>query len=417
MPNPIDCSPEAMRVLVDGALEHMKKLGHGSHSIKQRLWIWGCFVRFVAESGQAAMTFTALTRAFLDGRGIEEHLETAQLRPVQANFRLAMRVLTDFALHGCFPKRQRIGDEIPLSREFSAVVSGFERHLRDTVGLAPPSIVDRRRTAARLLHYLDSHGVTSVATIDPRLLPGFAASRSYQRPMALDRELSAVRTFLRYLCMAGFVPATLVDHLPRVRVRRNTSIPSVWKREEVDALLAVVDRGSAMGKRDYAILLLAARLGIRAGDVRALRLEHLRWDQARIEFRQSKTGVPQSLPLTEEIGEALIDYLRHGRPPTEHREVFLKATAPIVPFPDNNKFYAVITRYRLLAGIGRPRPGRLGLHSLRHTVATRLLEAGTPMETISSVMGHVSPETTRIYTKVDIEALRRTAIDTEAADE
>jgi integrase len=152
---------------------------------------------------------------------------------------------------------------------------------------------------------------------------------------------------------------------------------------------------------------------MRVSDIRTLRVDHLRWEQARLEMTQTKGGRPLELPLTEEIGTALIDYLRNGRPKTHHREVFLRANAPFEPFANHTNLHHLITTYRRRAGIGLPAKNRRGLHSLRHTVASRLLEQGIPLETISSVMGHLSVETTRLYLKIDIEALRRVAIDPE----
>jgi len=178
-------------------------------------------------------------------------------------------------------------------------------------------------------------------------------------------------------------------------------------------LLVAIDRGSPVGKRDYAIVLLAVRLGMRVGDIRDLRLEDLRWTEARIERVQTKTGVPVVLPLTEEIGAALIAYLREGRPPTARREVFLRHLAPFEPFGPYDNLYHIVTTYRRRAGIELPPKSRKGLHSLRHTVATRLLEAGVALETISGILGHRSPETTRLYTKVDLAALRSAALDLE----
>ena len=160
-------------------------------------------------------------------------------------------------------------------------------------------------------------------------------------------------------------------------------------------------------------MLLAARLGLRVSDIRGLRFEHLLWDQARIEMRQTKSGEPLNLPLSEEIGHALIDYLRHGRPSSHHREIFLRANAPFEPFGHDNNLHHIVTKYRRRATIDLPARSRRGLHSLRHTVASRLLEAGIPLETISGIMGHLSIETTRIYTKIDVEALRSAAIDLE----
>jgi integrase/recombinase XerD len=114
-----------------------------------------------------------------------------------------------------------------------------------------------------------------------------------------------------------------------------------------------------------------------------------------------------------EVGEALIAYLRDGRPPTARREVFLRHLAPFEPFGRDDNLYHIIAKYRCRAGVELPRTSRKGLHSLRHTVATRLLEAGVALDTISGVMGHICSETTRIYLKVDLEALRSAALDPE----
>jgi len=120
--------------------------------------------------------------------------------------------------------------------------------------------------------------------------------------------------------------------------------------ELIVQLLSAVDRSYAKGKRDYAILLLACRLGLRVGDIRTLKLDNLRWAESTIEITQAKTGAPLTLPLTNEVGEALIDYLKSGRPQTKYREVFLKVNPPFDPFTGNN-LYHIVTYWRLLSGI------------------------------------------------------------------
>ena len=408
----VDCSAAGLEALVREALECMQKLKYSRSWMDHQRRVWRHFVRFVADRPERDHTFTGLGRAFLEARGIDEGVDDTALRACQRTIRAAMRSLTDFALHGCFQRRRHVAVGVQLRAELESVVRGYARHLRNNVGLAERSIGSAQDLATKFCHYVDAVGVASVAKIEVRHLPGFVASRSYLRPNSLARELSTLRSFLRYLCMRGLVSAELSNEVPRVRVRRHARIPSVWNQDQVEALLAAVDRSSPKGKRDYAILLLAARFGMRAGDIRTLRLENLRWDDARIEYCQSKTGTSHSLPLTEEVGQALIDYLQHGRPETQHREIFLTAHAPIRPFAAH-ALYHIITDWRLRAGVELPPPSRHGLHSLRHSVATRLLEAGTPLDTIASALGHLSPETTRDYTKVDIDALRSAALDPE----
>ncbi len=213
--------------------------------------------------------------------------------------------------------------------------------------------------------------------------------------------------------MRGILRKDLSVVLPTIRVPRDAAIPSVWDHELVIRLLAAVDRSSAKGKRDYAILLLACRLGLRAGDIRQLKLDQLHWDDSTIEVRQSKTGNPLILPLTTEVGEALIDYLKSGRPETVHREVFLKVKPPFDPFGADNNLHDIVSYWRQLAGVKFRSAQKRGMHSLRHTLATRLLEKGTPFPTIAEILGHTSLESTRIYAKADVEALRSVALDPE----
>jgi integrase len=178
-------------------------------------------------------------------------------------------------------------------------------------------------------------------------------------------------------------------------------------------LLNVVDRSSPRGKRDYAILLLACRLGLRLGDIQALRLDDLKWDTAAIEFAQSKTGAPLCLPMTEEVGEALIDYLQFGRPQTAYRELFLRAQPPFTPLADDGRFYDIVKYWRELAGIRFRSKQHCGLHSLRHTLATQLVREQTPIHVISQILGHATTASTMIYAKADVEALRGAALNPE----
>lgn len=406
-----DASHHGFDGLITSALRQLKDLGYAPGTITNYRYVWTEFNRFARKDMVDERLSTDLVRRFLMARGIPVESDRANLNFYQRHIKNAMRVLTEFAFHGCFQRRSHVVEKTTLSPSLQNLLSGYEEYSTNQLKSASETLRTRKRHITRFLHHLDAHGVTSMVVITPSIVSEFLMSRSHLKPATLAGIISSLRSFLRYLCMQGMVPGDLADHIPKIRLKSDARIPSVWNPKDVEALLGAVDRSSPVGKRDYAILLLAVRLGMRVGDIRSLCLEHLHWDSAQIEMVQTKTGRPMAYPMTEEVGTAFIDYLRHGRPKTRYRAVFLRANAPFEPFASNNNLYHIITTYRRRAGIVLPAQNRRGFHSLRHTLASRLLEAGVPLETISGVMGHVSVETTQIYTKIDIEALRSVAID------
>jgi integrase len=197
-----------------------------------------------------------------------------------------------------------------------------------------------------------------------------------------------------------------------VRQYRLTGIPDLLTDEEVATLLQAVDRSTAVGKRDYAVLVLGARYGMRPGDIRQLSLDHIDWRGRQIALPQAKTGQLLVLPLLPEVADALIAYLRHGRPQTECRNVFVRHRAPYEPFAPNNNLPTIIRQALQRAGLDQ-RHGRKGLYLLRHTLASRLLRDGHSIKTIADVLGHGHLDSTLIYTKVDLSHLETVALSIE----
>jgi integrase len=201
-----------------------------------------------------------------------------------------------------------------------------------------------------------------------------------------------------------------------VQARKQTRIPSVWTEDELKKLIAAIDRGSPKGKRDYAIILLACCLGIRCTDIKNLRMENFRWEEKKLVFIQSKTRQALSLPLTPETGWAVIDYLKYGRPKIDTPFLFVKHMAPFGPFSEANHLNQLIKRYMELAHLPTLKKKR-GMHSLRYTMASMLLERNTPLATISDILGHVDTDSTAVYLKIDFKKLKECSLDfVEAAD-
>jgi site-specific recombinase XerD len=402
---------ESLAELIAGARRQMEETGYTPSTRRRYADVWGSLRSFARKVEKTDRFSVELTERFLV-RNYPSHDCPHPLPPQFMQEVSALRLLTEFHLRGRIKPRRYPDRRLSLPVHFREVLAEYEQYCI-SAGQRAATLRMRRQQITTLLIFLHRAGVEHVSQVRPVHVSDFLFSQRYHSPGALGITISLVRCFIRYLQACGILQHDVAGTVPKTYHCSYAKIPSVWTTEEVEALLAQVDRGSPQGKRDYAILLLAARLGIRVGDIIRLRLEHLRWDDKRIEFSQSKTGQPLVLPLSEEVGWALIDYLRNGRPAVAHREVFVACNPPFRPFAHGNNLQYLITRYRRQAGIAVDprRPG--GLHRLRHSLASRLLQAGIPLTTISDILGHRSVESTYIYTKVNLPQLQTCALDPE----
>jgi integrase len=253
-------------------------------------------------------------------------------------------------------------------------------------------------------------GVAELHQLSPERLREFHASLARFRPATIATHASALRGFFVYLRLKGLLAIDLAPAVLRPRLYRLSSPPQVLDKPTMEKLLGSVDRSTTLGTRDYAMLLLAARYGLRSSDIRHLRLENIHWREQRIVLIQSKTQQPLELPLLADVDEALTNYLRHARPSCEAREIFLRHVRPIVPLANSNtSLWPVMARAFRAAGITREHPRR-GFHLLRHSLATHLLGGGVGLDVISDVLGHTSVEATRRYAQVDLAGLRSVAL-------
>jgi len=217
---------------------------------------------------------------------------------------------------------------------------------------------------------------------------------------------TALRSFLHYARYRGEVTTDLAAAVPCVPNWSMTSIPRGIPPDAVRQLLASIDRRTPVGRRDYAILLLLARLGLRASEVAFLELDDIDWSAGQMSVR-GKGERRTTLPLSAEVGEAIAAYLRHGRPRSTSRRVFLRIKAPIRGFLDQQAIGSLVRHSLARAAIEAPSKGA---HQFRHALAVQMLRHGASLTEIGEVLGHRSPQTTTIYAKVDLDALRPLAL-------
>jgi integrase len=396
----------SLDALVANALIELERLGYSRRSLRRYRSIWQHLIS--SQSAPDVRYSDDLGTHFVETHRIHDGEPVAPQDRWRRHVVFAVKVLGTLARDGRIERSRTDVQKIGIPPAMKKPLRDFEHYCSDRLFLRPSTLNLRIKELAIFLAFLRTRDIQSLDQLQPAELTAFVAFRPRLKPKTLSRIVSDVRSFLRFLTLRGILHRDLTHVLPTIRVPRDAAIPAVWDPELVVRLLEVVDRSSPRGKRDYAILLLACRLGLRAGDIRALTLDAFNWEADLIEFTQSKTGTPLQLPLTEEVGEALIDY-----PQTNYREVFLTLNPPFAPFAEYNNLYHIVTYWRQLAGIQFRSAQHGGLHSLRHTLATQLLRAETPFHVISEILGHATTASTLIYAKADVEALRGAALDTE----
>lgn len=401
--------PLSLEELTRRAREHLESLNYTKDTLRHYDDAWHRLRAFAQDHELPDVLSEDLVDRFFAANKVRP--TAAERTSTHRLLRRAVTVLAEIASHGAVSRRRSLMAPSSAPAAMLEMVTRYfdygERHL----GFRRTTKRAQRQHLEAFMIFGHQQGVKTLADITASHISGFIRTRSHYAMKTTALTVTTLRSFLRVAFSQGWIAADLTGALPRVHVRPDAKIPSIWTEEQVTALLAAVDVASPLGKRDRAILLLACRFGMRVGDIRALTLDAIKWSTGKIAFAQGKTGAVTELPMSDEIATALIDYLRHGRPKTRHREVFLRSNAPHAPFGDNNNLHDVITRYRRRAEIELPATSRRGLHSLRHTLATRMLARGVPLETIGSVLGHQSLDATKIYTKVDIDALRTAALD------
>jgi len=292
------------------------------------------------------------------------------------------------------------------------ILEGYGRWLTETCGLSKATLNKNSRVVRLLLVWLkeradrESLPLLSIAAIDEYLvwrLPGLRRATRYG-------ECQCLRSFLRYLLAANLIRRDLSPAVSGPILYKCDEIPRAFTEQQIKVLLNFTRRDrSAKGLRDYAILRMLATYGLRAGEVVGLRLEDIEWRKDRLRVRRSKTGEESFLPLVPPVGEALLNYLKQGRPKTDFRQVFLRVRAPLVPFSSVTSLNAIILARLQRAGIEVK--GRHGAHAFRFARAMSLLRASVPLKCIGDVLGHHSAASTQVYLRLGTDDLRAISLE------
>jgi len=291
---------------------------------------------------------------------------------------------------------------IPAERRAQA----YERYLRQDRALAKATIINYVPFIVDFLKDRFGAGPVKLSSLRAAEVVRFVQSRARRLHVKRAKLMTtALRSFFQYARLRGEVISDLAAAVPVVASWSMASIPRAIPREQTRKLLASIDRKTAMGRRDYAVLLLLARLGLRSGEVASLELDDIDWSAGQLSVR-GKGGRKSEMPLPSEVGRAIAAYARHGRPQCASRRVFLRTKAPVRAFQGASGVGSIVRHRLLRAGITAP---TYGAHQFRHGLASDMLRKGASLAEIGALLGHHHPDTTRIYTKIDLKALQTLA--------
>jgi len=387
---------------------YLEKMGYSESRIKQYHAAWNHLKAFMVECEETYYT-ASVGEAFIYGmigNGTYDGLSQWEKQIISC-----VNILTEY-LETKTVKFRRCKKFRELNGPVGITMLEYIRH-REEYGISATTVEDYKYHLGQFIVYLGEKGINSVDGISKPLVIDYANSMGFASHNTRYRNLSVLKGYLRFLYENGHMEFDLSRNVPKCKRIRQPRLPSTYTRNEVEKMLGAIDRSSPKGKRDYAMTLITARLGLRATDVCNLRFSNILWEQNLIVLKQDKTGKMIEFPLLADIGEAVIDYLKYGRPKSELPFVFLHVIPPYDRL-NRSTLHSIISLYMRLAGIKFEGDRKHGPHALRHSLAGILLEKKTPVPVISEVLGHRSTESTRYYLRIDIDALRQCALDVPA---
>jgi len=397
----------AVSALVSGLDAELMRLGYKDSTM---VWYRGCWRRlekFFVSVGVEEFSLDLAMMWVDESCGFFAKEQAGTLKPTDVYLFRVAQMLGDYQAHGAVLRRYSRSIS-RLTGDGADTVARFQMWLL-TADRAASTVRTYTTVAGEFLAFLDTRG--GLADCDAGAVDGFVATLAGYQFKTVEQKLCALRSFLRFASGDGLVDAAVLNTVPTVKSRKHTRIPSVWDPAEVTKILDAVDRGNPCGKRDYAIILLVTRLGLRGIDVKRLEFSDFDWPGNRLSIVQAKTGRRVWLPLLKDVGWAVIDYVRSSRPVSDCRQVFLRHTAPIGPFSDQDHLHQILVKHARAAHVPVSEKRRHGMHSLRHSLATRLMEDGTPVEQIADILGHQAVGSTGVYLKSSLSLLAECALD------
>ena len=398
--------------LVEKVLKKLEDLKYSIHTIQAHRCVYKYLLEYAATiptdfyTEDLGVEFLEKCSSFRYKRG-EKHVCPLKSRGEVAA--TAIRKLGEYQQTGTFSRRPRSLKLEDWAMDDHQIMLAYD-HSRQPIDIGKTPMSDRLKRLRHFYLYLESVGLRSVKYITPEIISTYLRTEVGYSKITIKNSHKSLRQYFRFLYTYEHLSIDYSGYIPSVQAVKNSNIPMNWTNEDVEKLLASIDLASPVGKRNYAIFLLIAETGIRACDINALKGSDIDWDKKTIHIDQEKTGDLNILPLSDRAGWAIIDYVRYARPKIDSPYVFLTSNAPYTQLGCTAAVGA-LKRQMQIAKIKPSTPdAKTGIHSLRHSLARKLLDKNVSLETIADIMGHAEVVSSSPYLKIDVEGLRGCAL-------
>jgi len=393
--------------LIENVKEELFKVGYKPGSIQVYQKYWNALLKYEANNGIKSYSPKSGLEFLNAIFGISVFTTLSKQDKVRAR---SITLLNDYSRDGMlFPSVRGCPTESFLCY-FSQILENFKKHQTNKFQISNSTLSNYDRYLGQFLLYLEKHNISEFNQLNPSVILDYCANHFTYSTSTLYNSFCAMRVFLRYLKTVELLETDYSEIIPSVPYKRASKLPSTFTTEESERIFQAVDRSNPMGKRDYAIMRIAYRLGLRSGDIRNLMFSEIHWEKNTIELTMEKTGKSIVLPLLDDVGQALIDYIKFGRPVSDSNVIFLRHISPIKPISASG-MTAIVKRYANKADINTTLEYGKGPHAMRSSLASALLAENVPLPVISEILGHSNTRTTEMYLKIDIKQLRNCSLE------
>lgn len=406
----VQCASTSL--LIQNVTDDLSNAGYKPGTIQVYQRYWNALLKYEAKRGIKSYSPKCGLEFLNAVYGISVFTALSKQDKVRAR---SIALLNDYSRDGMLFPSVGCPPTVSFLCCFCQILEAFKKNQTNKFQISNTTLNNYNRYLGQFLLYLEKHNISKLSQLNQGTILDYCASCSTYSLPTLYNSFCSLRVFLRYLKIEKLLETDYSKIVPSVGYKRDSKIPSTFTTEEAGNIFQAIDRSNPMGKRDYCIIMIAYRLGLRSIDIRSLRFSEIHWERNTIELTMKKTGQRIVLPLLEDVGKALIDYIKFGRPVSDSNVIFLRHISPIKAISSPG-MTAIVKRYANKAGINSAPGHGKGPHAMRSSLASVLLAENVPLAIISGILGHSSTRTTETYLKIDIEQMRNCSLEVPTFD-